>query len=129
MTYCAICTSERGPFTAQPLGRNNALVPVCAACDEPIFTRTGPERGWEPSGGPLHQSELTAAMRRVMGDAEYERQTEFEDAYGRKGAHALGDDEYAIRDFHFETQRRHHTQAGYANRTSAERVRGRTTKR
>jgi hypothetical protein len=32
--WCAICTSERGPFVQRPLGKGNALVTVCAACDE-----------------------------------------------------------------------------------------------
>ena len=32
MTWCAICTSDVGPFTREPLGRDNALVDVCADC-------------------------------------------------------------------------------------------------
>lgn len=31
--FCAICTSESGPFTPQPLGRNGALVLVCGPCN------------------------------------------------------------------------------------------------
>jgi hypothetical protein len=29
---CAICTSTSGPFTREPLGRNNAPVNVCHEC-------------------------------------------------------------------------------------------------
>jgi hypothetical protein len=32
MPTCAICTSTRGPFRLEPLGRNDALVHVCADC-------------------------------------------------------------------------------------------------
>jgi hypothetical protein len=31
--FCALCTSERGPFVQRPLGRGNALVAVCGECD------------------------------------------------------------------------------------------------
>jgi hypothetical protein len=29
---CAICVSDRGPFTREPLGRGDALVDVCSGC-------------------------------------------------------------------------------------------------
>ena len=32
MSFCAVCTSDRGPFTEQPLGKNDALVLVCNRC-------------------------------------------------------------------------------------------------
>jgi hypothetical protein len=32
--WCAICASDVGPFTREPLGRNNAVVNVCADCVE-----------------------------------------------------------------------------------------------
>lgn len=123
VSHCAICTSERGPFTSQPLGKGNALVSVCAECDEPAFEKRGPERAYE-GAGPSAPSEgaMTVAMRRLMGDAEYERRTTFEEAFGRKGAHSLTDDEYAIQDFQWETQRRHFSRAGYSNRTTAEKA-------
>lgn len=51
MTYspfCAVCTSERGPFVKRPLGRGNALVTVCAACDaEPPRPVPAPSRAYE----------------------------------------------------------------------------------
>lgn len=31
--FCAICTSERGPFSRHPLGKGDALVNVCERCD------------------------------------------------------------------------------------------------
>lgn len=47
--FCAICTNARGPFARRPLGRDNALVTVCRACDdEPARAVTGPDRGYEP---------------------------------------------------------------------------------
>ena len=36
---CAVCTSTRGPFTREPLGRNDALVNVCAECSAPPVAR------------------------------------------------------------------------------------------
>lgn len=38
MSFCAICTSERGPFAKRPLGRGDADVLVCAKCDGSDFT-------------------------------------------------------------------------------------------
>lgn len=32
--FCALCTSERGPFRKRALGRNDAIVDVCQECDE-----------------------------------------------------------------------------------------------
>lgn len=31
--FCAICTSDRGPFVRRPLGKGNAAVAVCLECD------------------------------------------------------------------------------------------------
>ncbi len=45
-TFCSICTSTRGPFSAQTL--DGRPVMVCAACDEPAFEKRGPERAYEP---------------------------------------------------------------------------------
>lgn len=30
--FCAVCTSETGPFDMEPLGRNGAMVLVCRSC-------------------------------------------------------------------------------------------------
>lgn len=84
MSTCAICVSTRGPFTSQPLGRDNAPVLVCFACDQPVFARTGPDRGWQPSGGLVDRDAMTAAARRVMGDGEYERQCKLESDFGKE---------------------------------------------
>lgn len=32
MSFCAICTSDRGPFTRHPVGKNGGLVVVCQSC-------------------------------------------------------------------------------------------------
>ncbi len=32
--FCALCTSERGPFARRPFGISRALVNVCHRCDE-----------------------------------------------------------------------------------------------
>lgn len=44
--FCAICTGDRGPFVQRPLGRQSALVTVCAECDTaPARSRQGPVIG------------------------------------------------------------------------------------
>jgi hypothetical protein len=49
---CAICTNEIADEpTREPLGRDNALVNVCASCSQPVIAKTGPDRGYEPGGG------------------------------------------------------------------------------
>jgi hypothetical protein len=47
-TCCAICTSDRGPFAKEPLGRGDAFVNVCAGCNEPPIASFGPELPYEP---------------------------------------------------------------------------------
>lgn len=48
MSLCAICVSDRGPFSKEPLGRNNAMVAVCRSCStEPAKNKTGPVLGYE----------------------------------------------------------------------------------
>lgn len=32
-SFCAMCTSSKGPFFAAPLGKNNAIVAICGECD------------------------------------------------------------------------------------------------
>ena len=39
MSCCAVCCSDRGPFTMQRLGKDDALVSVCRACDAPVFVK------------------------------------------------------------------------------------------
>lgn len=38
--FCAVCTSERGPFVVAPMGRGDAPVLVCRECNEE-HPRTG----------------------------------------------------------------------------------------
>lgn len=37
--FCAVCTSDRGPFTRHPLGKDNALVLVCERCRDADWKR------------------------------------------------------------------------------------------
>jgi hypothetical protein len=57
---CAICASAKGPFTREPLGRNDAMVSVCADCSSgaPVVRR-GPDRGYE-----VREGVSTLEMRR-----------------------------------------------------------------
>lgn len=70
--FCAICTSERGPFEMRPLGRGGHPVSVCADCDtEPALERHGPERPYEVPerhaiGNQLHA--FATAANRITGD-------------------------------------------------------------
>jgi hypothetical protein len=48
---CAICTSANGPFTREPLGKNDAMVNVCTGCSSGAPVRQGPERGYEVREG------------------------------------------------------------------------------
>lgn len=45
MTFCAICCSDRGPFTTETLGKGNAPVAVCNACS------TEPPSAWDSDRG------------------------------------------------------------------------------
>ena len=55
MTFCAICTSPRGPFALEPLGRDDAMVAVCGRCRTETPAGLDSERGYEPpySAGTL----------------------------------------------------------------------------
>ncbi len=70
--FCAICTGERGPFVQRPLGRGDALVPVCAACDDqPARSKRGPEVPYEIPERVIIGATVTAFARaadRVTGD-------------------------------------------------------------
>lgn len=58
--FCAICTGDRGPFVQRPLGRESALVTVCAECDTaPARSRQGPVIGVPlPPEGQRMKSEV-----------------------------------------------------------------------
>jgi hypothetical protein len=68
VSFCAICTSERGPFSIQPLGKGNADVAVCADCNDVTPAAYDSERGYEPSGGLPTIAQVVAAAKRVLGD-------------------------------------------------------------
>lgn len=66
MSWCAICTSERGPFERRPLGKGNALVLVCRECDEePAKVRLGPERGYEEREA-MSNAEIQARLHEYL---------------------------------------------------------------
>ena len=73
MTYCAICADViTGAPARLPLGRNDALVNVCATCDEePVRSRTGPILGYtapeRDAGRGTTASRFAAAANRVAG--------------------------------------------------------------
>lgn len=82
--FCAICASERGPFAKRPLGRNDALVNVCADCDEQPAREVGPtDRGYEPTGGLPSTGHVERSLRAKMGDVEYERVSRLEEQIQR----------------------------------------------
>jgi len=70
--FCAICTDDRGPFVQRPLGRGDAMVSVCSACDdEPAKTKRGPEIAYEvPERMVIGQTlkAFASAANRVTGD-------------------------------------------------------------
>ena len=78
---CAICTSSTGPFHHEPLGRGGAAVAVCAACATEVPDANVHERrnayagGGESGAAALTTTTMTKAMRKLMGDAEYDRTT------------------------------------------------------
>lgn len=51
----------------EPLGRADAMVAVCAACDARVIADDGPDRGYEPTGGTLSPREAHEGMLRVTG--------------------------------------------------------------
>jgi hypothetical protein len=90
VSFCAICTSPRGPFVREPLGRDNALVSVCSECvTEPARAETGPDRSYEPTGGLLKTEDAVAGARRAMGDERYDIAHRIEEQYSRSPSPAL----------------------------------------
>lgn len=107
MTCCAICVSDKGPFTSQPIGRDNAIVKVCFACDQPVFTRTGLERGYQGGAGPSapNREAMTVSMRRMMGDERYEQLTKLDEECGRMTTPAMSDDDREDMLYQLESKR------------------------
>lgn len=69
---CAICASDRGPFTTEPLGKNDALVRVCAECSRSPGTVVDNTRGYEPQGGLL-SVEAARASKKVVSREKWAR--------------------------------------------------------
>lgn len=71
--FCAICTGPiTGPPARLPLGRDDALVSVCASCNvEPARARSGPSIAYEVPGDDVGRGTLrerfAAAADRVAG--------------------------------------------------------------
>ncbi len=99
---CAICASDRGPFTREPLGRDDAMVNVCGGCSSPYMARGPSDFGYEPTGGLFKPGVVGQALRAKMGDEAYERESELLNEIARKPTPALGDDAFAIRDFRMD---------------------------
>jgi hypothetical protein len=77
-SFCALCASERGPFVQRPLGRDDAMVAVCASCDGDMPAARPIERGYEPTGGLLSGAESTRGARKAMGERNYEKSAHLE---------------------------------------------------
>lgn len=112
MKCCAICADGPTETVERPLGRGDAMVPVCLECDEgPIVAKGPSSRGYEPTGGMLTREESDAGARRVLGDAEYERLRDLEIKNGQRPRVALTRDERILREYDLETNRMHRTGA------------------
>ena len=75
MSFCALCTADiLGAPYREPLGRNDALVDVCASCaTEPAREGHGIERSYEGAGPAMSPVDVERGARRVLGDERYER--------------------------------------------------------
>jgi hypothetical protein len=110
---CAVCAGDRGPFAREPLGRGDALVNVCAECrTAPARTRTGPERGYEPSGGLPSQEESAAGVRRVMGPARAAAESARLQRESLRPAPARDRAEVDAEQVEYDGARRRHSSAG-----------------
>lgn len=68
--FCAICTSETGPFFTRPLGRDGALVRVCRDCDgEPVVARRGPDAD-RPAQAGVSQLAMKGAIGRFAASVD-----------------------------------------------------------
>lgn len=110
MISCAVCASDRGPFALEPLGRDDAMVNVCAACStEPAREDQGPDRGFQPRGGFLSREESTAGCIRAMGEEEYRRLSIIEEEYSMAPGTAVDPSENDIVNHERESERRRRT--------------------
>jgi hypothetical protein len=108
--FCAICTSDVGPFVTRPIGKDDALVRVCAACDDdPPRAVFGPERPYEGAGPAMGRQEMSLALRRFAGDERYEADNRKHITFGKSPGRALPATELDWRVYQRETARRHRT--------------------
>ncbi len=111
---CAICAAAitlRLPAVERPLGRGDALVPICLGCDEePARTKDGPHLGFVPSGGMLNPKDAETGARHLMGD-EYDRQVAIAQAYSLATTAPVPEAEANMRAMQLETARRNKTRA------------------
>lgn len=106
MKCCAICADGPTETVMRPLGRGDAMVPVCLECDVgPIVTKGPSSSGYEPTGGLLTREESDAGVRRVIGTEEYERLRDLEIKLGQKPMRALTRDQQILKEYDNETAR------------------------
>ncbi len=48
---CAICVSDKGPFHWEPIGKDDAMVSVCEACEATTVARESPLPGYDCGDG------------------------------------------------------------------------------
>jgi hypothetical protein len=119
---CAVCVaeisaSEKPRFA--PIGRNDAEVRLCARCDSGrVTSRYGTASSYRGGTGPSGPTvaETVKAMRRVMGDARYERESERIQREALQPSRALTRDEVDLAIVDFESTRRRRTRASQATR-------------
>jgi hypothetical protein len=116
---CAVCVadisaSEKPRFA--PIGRNDAKVRLCVRCDSGrVSSRYGTTSSYRGGTGPSGPTvpETVKAMRRVMGDARYERESERIQREALQPARALTQAEVDLADFSYEGRRRTRTRANW----------------
>lgn len=112
MPWCAICTSDCGPFRREPLGRNNALVNVCMKCaTHTVRESHSGQRGYEPTGGLLSANVARAGAKRAVGEERWAEETEAILQMQRAPTPALPTAEADIQAMRIETGRRIRTRA------------------
>lgn len=122
---CAICGRASTDLRARPLGKNDALVAVCAMCDdEPAETRDGTWRGYEPTGGLLNTQDVDRGLGRVLGDRP-DTLAEIDSRVGRTPSPALSEGARMDVAWRTETIQRARTGAVRFPRTSSLRQRKR----
>lgn len=116
-TFCANCTTERGPFVVDSEGFT-----VCVRCEtEPPTVDDGPDRGYEPTGGLPTIAESSRACR---NDEAYHRLAKLDEEHARTPTRARDRSEVEWREYINDSFQRERSGAARFNRTSAEKARG-----